>query len=166
MKYLLLVLGAMLLSACGGADSTSAAPEAEPPAEATQELPPGYTDAPPPGPTSDTTILSGGTFVLAQSIADSVVVISNNKLMAWGPRGEVELPNDSIGMDMRGKWIVAGVPADIENNSLNLPSNVGSGDPARFLVFNSDPATTEDLSGALHAIVSDQGIEVFESVSD
>ena len=69
-------------------------------------------------------------------------------------------------MDMRGKWIVAGVPADIESNNLTLPSNVVSGDPARLLVFNTDPATTEDLSGALHAIVSDDGIEVFESDSD
>jgi|GEM_PF-2093694 len=166
MKYLLLVLGVLLLSACGGADSTPTAVETQAPVETSQALPPGYTDAPPPGPTSNTTILSGGTFVLAQNIADSVVVISNNKLIAWGPRGEVDLPNDSIGMDMRGKWIVAGVPADIESNTLTLPSDVISGDPARLLVFNSDPGTTEDLSGALHAIVSDQGIEVFESVSE
>lgn len=166
MRYLLLVLGTAFLTACGGADSTSAAPEAEPVVETVQDLPPGFTDAPPPGPTSDTTILSGGTFVLAQNIADSVVVISDNRLVSWGSRGEVELPNDSIGMDMRGKWIVPGVPADIENNNLTLPSEVASGDLARLLVFNSNPATTDNLSSALYAIVSDDGIEVFEQVSD
>ena len=166
MKYLLLMIGVMLMTACGNADSTTEAPVAELPVEAAEVLPPGYTDAPPPAPTSDTTILSGGTFLLAENIADSVVVISNNTLVAWGPRGMVALPNDSIGMDMRGKWIVAGDPADIENDNLALPSEVASGDPARLLVFNSDPMTTEDLAGALYAIVSEEGIEVFETESD
>ncbi len=166
MRYLLLMIGVMLLTACGSSDPTTEAAETELPVEAAEVLPPGYTDAPPPGPTSDTTILSGGTFLLAENIADSVVVISNNTLVAWGPRGMVELPNDSIGMDMRGKWIVAGDPADIENGNLVLPSNVASGDPARLLAFNSDPRTTEDLAGALYAIVSEEGIEVFETESD
>ena len=69
------------------------------------DSPPGFTDAPPAAPTSATTILSGGILLTDTPISDSVVVITNGAVIAWGRRGEVELPNDSIGIDMRGKWI-------------------------------------------------------------
>ena len=76
-------------------------------------MPPGFLDEPPPKPKSNTLVLSGGDLVLDTVIADAVVVIQNGKLLAWGKRGEVDMPNDSIGADMRGKWISPGTPEDL-----------------------------------------------------
>ena len=33
------------------------------------------------------------------------MVITKGNLIAWGKRGDVDVPNDSIGFDLRGKWI-------------------------------------------------------------
>ena len=41
-----------------------------------------------------------------ERISDSIIVITNGQIVAWGARGETDLPNDSIGFDLRGKWIV------------------------------------------------------------
>ena len=170
MKLLFFTFGVLLLAACGSGE-----PSAEHKAEqvnattttdAVDTLPPGFTDTPPPGPTSDTTILSGGTFLLTESIDDSVVVITNNSLLAWGPRGGIDLPNDSIGMDMRGRWIIPGVAADVATGNLNTTASISSGDPAELLIFSSDPTDTEDLAGSLYAIVSAEGIEIFAAESD
>ena len=38
-------------------------------------------------------------------VVDSLVVITDGDLIAWGTRGDVDVPNDSIGFDLRGKWI-------------------------------------------------------------
>lgn len=70
-----------------------------------KSMPPGFMDEPPPPPTSNTVILSGGVLLADSPITDSVVVIADGVITAWGHRGEVDLPNDSIGIDMRGKWI-------------------------------------------------------------
>ena len=79
---------------------------------------PGFTDAPPPPPRSDTVILSGGVLVAEQDLPDSVIVIANGKLLRWGARGSVAVPNDSVGRDLRGFWLQARAlephaPADI-----------------------------------------------------
>lgn len=81
-----------LLSACEQPDNT-------------QSMPPGFTDAPPPSPTSNTMVLSGGTLLVDPPVADAVLVITDGKVQAWGQRGQIEMPNDSIGHDMRGKWL-------------------------------------------------------------
>ncbi|XOV81448.1 MAG: hypothetical protein ACFHXK_11225 [bacterium] len=170
MRIVLLMVAFLVLTACGGAEPNTPSSDAESAAatgaEAVEALPPGFTDEPPPPPTSDTTVFSGGTLLLEESISDAVVVISNNTLISWGRRGNVDLPNDSVGMDMRGKWIVGGVAEDLAGGQLTLPASLTRGEPARLLVFNSDPAITDDLSEALYAIVDEDGIQVFENESD
>ena len=88
-----------LLSAC------AQEPEEVPEPETT--LPPSFLDEPPPPPTSATEILGGGTLVLTDGtlIEDSLIVITDGKIVTWGRRGEVDVPNDSVGHDLRGKWI-------------------------------------------------------------
>ncbi len=135
-------------------------------AQSSEQLPPGFTDTPPPPPTSDTLVLSGGTLVLAEPINDSVIVIQNNKILAWGQRGQVELPNDSIGMDMRGKWIIPGVPADVTTSIVDSTADLQQGAAASLLVFSADPLAGGNLAQVLHAIVTDEGIEVFTTDSD
>ena len=75
-------------------------------AQAESELPPGFLDEAPPGPESDTLVLSGGMLMSTPPIADSVVVITQGKVVSWGARGETDMPDDSIGHDMRGKWLL------------------------------------------------------------
>ena len=118
----------------------------------TEALPPGFTDEPPPAPTSNTSVLSGGNLVFNSgdtspgsddsTINDSVIVITNGKLVAWGKRGETDMPNDSIGYDLRGKWIT----------SANI---MRQGGEAELSIYSADPttpaattATTDLLVGA------------------
>ena len=85
------------------------APELNPtPAPVESKLPPGFLEDPPPPPTSNTAILSGGTLLLADGseIRDSLVVITLGELVAWGRRGELDVPHDSIGIDLSGKWLL------------------------------------------------------------
>lgn len=87
---------------------TACAPESAPSAESSKAtLPPGFLDDPPPPPTSDTAILSGGTLLLpdGSELRDSLVIITRGDLVAWGKRGEVDVPHDSIGVDLSGKWL-------------------------------------------------------------
>ena len=124
------------LAACGGSDAPAPTPEASVPTpEAvsnSESMPPGFTDAPPPPPSSNTLVLSGGVLLLDTPITDSVVVITDGKILAWGRRGEVDMPNDSIGLDMRGKWLRAA-------SSLNSGS-LTSGQTADFQAFDQFPA--------------------------
>ena len=82
--------------------------------------PPGFTDAPPPAPVSDTVILSGGILLTEPPITDSAIVITEGVVTGWGRRGEMDIPNDSIGRDVRGLWIrathtlVSGAIADLQ----------------------------------------------------
>ncbi|NKB98105.1 MAG: hypothetical protein GKR90_06375 [Pseudomonadales bacterium] len=97
---------ALTLFACSESEEITPASEA-PDALPEKPMPPGFLDEPPPPPTSATAILSGGTLLLPDGgeIPDSLVVITNGDLVAWGTRGAVDVPNDSIGFDLRGKWI-------------------------------------------------------------
>ncbi len=100
-RTVLLGVCATLLVACGDNQQTTA------PDSPSGELPPGFMDEPPPPPVSDTLVLSGGTLVMEKEIPDSVVFIKDGKLLAFGKRGEVDMPNDSIGYDLRGSFIKA-----------------------------------------------------------
>ena len=121
----------LMITACGQPTQTSTAP-------------PGFTDDPPPPPVSDTVILSGGTLVAAEPISDSLIVITRGRLVNWGQRGSVDVPNDSIGRDMRGKWIMAGHVRD--GQPVPDPALLQSGAPANLLILNDDPTGT--LPGA------------------
>lgn len=95
------------------------------PDKAVSEMPPGFLDEAPPPPVSATEILSGGTLVLPDGtqINDSIIIITNGNLVAWGRRGSVDVPNDSVGHDLRGKWVVptgltTGAPAELRFSEL------------------------------------------------
>ena len=96
-------------------------------AAAQAPLPPGFLDEAPPLPTSDTVILSGGTLVLTPAIADAVVVITDGVVQAWGKRGEVDVPSDSVGRDMRGKWLVP-------------KGSLAAGKTAAFTLYDGPPS--------------------------
>ena len=108
------------------------------------ELPPGFTDEPPAGPTSSTTVLSGGILYSEDTFEDAAIVITAGKLVSWGTRGEVDMPNDSIGVDMRGKWITPGVQNP--DGSLTLRSMPQNGEEASFLIFSDQPAEQPDTA--------------------
>ncbi len=98
------------------------------------QMPPGFTDPLPSGPTSNTWVLSGGTLAVDPPITDAVVVIRDGRLAGWGRRGEVDMPNDSIGYDLRGKWLT---PAgEMQLNTL-----------ANLLVYNRSPHGKETPAG-------------------
>ena len=129
-------LGIVLIVALGllGCSATEEVTDTESESPATAQMP-GFLDPAPPGPTSDTTILSGGTIVSGDVIADAVLVVTNGKLVAYGARGNVDIPNDSIGVDMRGKWIAPGVRN--ADGSLTLQDMPGAGQTAMFLIFSA-----------------------------
>ncbi|MEM7080379.1 MAG: hypothetical protein AAF513_17310 [Pseudomonadota bacterium] len=140
---LMVLLSLWLLSACQGEQTTGAS--AAKPEEPSM---PGFLDEPPPPPTSDNLILSGGTLVTADArITDAVVVIAAGELNGWGQRGQVDVPNDSIGYDMRAKWIVPGNQADLDNGALPNPARLTTDKDAAFLIFD-DPTTWETPIGA------------------
>ena len=115
-----------------------------------------------PGPESATTVFSGGTLVTDELTNDAVVVVRNGLLLSWERRGDVEMPDDSVGMDMRGKWIVPGRQADLETG--NLP-NLGAwlpGNPANLLVLTTDPAQSAVAGDDLAGVVVDGEIRLFE----
>lgn len=75
--------------------------------------PRGFLDPAPPPPTSDTIILSGGTLIAdavsdehPDGLFDAVVVIQDGRLVGYGKRGSVEVPDDSVGVDTSGRFIV------------------------------------------------------------
>ena len=127
-------------------------------------LPPGFLDEPPPGPTSATTVLSGGTLIIDDVISDAVVVVQNGVLLAWGARGEVDMPNDSVGLDMRGKWIVPGAQDALQANG-NLPDLTlwQAGKPANLLILTSDPGQNDPGSNDLAGVVADGEIRIFDT---
>ena len=121
-----LLASVMICLGCGeaGTDQPSTTASEE------QSLPPGFLDEAPPPPTSATEILGGGTLVLPDGsfVEDSLLIITDGKLVAWGKRGDVDVPNDSVGFDLRGKWIQAaelsaGTAADLKFSERTLGSS-------------------------------------------
>ena len=144
-----LVITTILASACADPSTNKANPDksAEP------EMPAGFLDDAPPPPVSDTIVLSGGNMVLDGVTTDTAIVLQNGKLIAWGKRGEVDMPNDSIGKDLRGKWITPGTLTDLEAATLPNLAALKKGAKANMLVFKTGPdlagATTDDLYGTI-----------------
>jgi hypothetical protein len=116
---------------------------------AIQALPPGFLDEPPPPPTSDSLVLSGGTLVTQMEIADAIVVVTKGKLIAWGQRGGVAVPNDSIGYDMRAKYIVPGTELDLQQNQLPALQHLQQGAAAKFLIIERFGSPDAKLLGYL-----------------
>ncbi len=151
----------LALAACGQAP----APEAETDVDVAQaDMPPGFLDEPPPGPTSATTVLSGGTLIADAVTSDAVVVVQNGLLLAWGARGAVDVPNDSVGLDMRGKWIVPGAETDLQTSGA-LPNLAAwqAGEPANLLILGSDPRQNDGASQDLVGVVASGEIRIFDT---
>ncbi len=104
----------------------------------TNDMPPGFLDEPPPPPTSETSVLSGGTLMLDPPVTDSVLVLHQGTIMAWGKRGEVAMPNDSIGVDMRGKWLYSGTVAELNEGIVKADLLINQ--PANMIILSQDPA--------------------------
>jgi hypothetical protein len=104
-------------------------------------MPPGFLDAAPPAPTSDSLVLSGGTLMLDPPIPDSVLLIRQGQLQAWGRRGEVDVPDDSVGRDMRAKWLLPGILD--ESTGTPVAKALALDAPLDLLILDADPNTTE-----------------------
>ena len=126
-------------------------------------MPPGFLDEAPPGPTSNTQVLSGGTLVTDATIEDSVVVMTDGKLVAWGERGLVAMPNDSIGFDMRGKWIIPGSWEQATAGSLSETTTLQAGEAANFLIINRAPPFDDLEDGDLAGRVVEGSLVLYDS---
>jgi len=153
MPLLILALLVSLASACGSdTNPTSSVNVAPSETVKTDVMPPGFLDEPPPAPTSNTLVLSGGTLIAEEQIDDSVVVVSQGELTAWGQRGAVSMPNDSIGKDMRNKWIVPGSQADLAAGELPNLAHFQAGASTALLIFSEEPSapwSSDHLVGTL-----------------
>ncbi len=146
-----------ILSACADPQSLESS------APAPRDLPPGFLDEPPPPPTSTTQVLSGGTLVIDTVIEDSVVVLSNGRLVAWGKRGAVDMPNDSVGFDLRGRWITPGRWEQAASGSLVHEPQLQVGEVANLLIFKRPPPYSKPDEGDLGGRVVDGTLELFDA---
>lgn len=146
-----LLLGALLAVACGEQDKA---------------MPAGFLDEPPPPPTSNTVVLSGGTLVLEQVTLDTAIVLQDGKLIVWGMRGEVDMPNDSVGKDVRGKWITPGTIGDLEAKNLPNLTALKMAAPANLLILKVGPDFHDATSADLYGIVEHGQLQIFDTVSD
>lgn len=71
----------------------------------TANMPPSFLDPAPSRPTSDTAIWAGVNLLTDPPINDYLLVIEKGRVVGWGQRGSVDVPNDSMGVDMRAYWI-------------------------------------------------------------
>ncbi len=165
MKILTLCLATLLTTALLTGCAEPPPPAAEP-APSNQEMPPGFLDEPPAPPTSSTQVLSGGTLVTDGIIEDSVVVLNDGKLVSWGKRGEVEMPNDSVGFDLRGKWITPGTWEDATTGNLPLNGALQPGDVANFLILREPPPFDQLEESDLGGRVTQGELELFDSPAD
>ncbi|OUX41021.1 MAG: hypothetical protein CBE21_06195 [Proteobacteria bacterium TMED261] len=92
-----------------------------PPQSDPKNSPPSFLDPAPSPPTSETTIWSGINMMTDPPMNDLIVIVNENRVVDWGKRGTLEVPNDSVGMDMRAYWITkeSGEPFSQEN-SINI----------------------------------------------
>ena len=164
----ILILAFSLIACAPAEEATTLETETAPtPDTLTAEMP-GFLDPAPPGPTSDTTVLSGGTIVAGEVINDAVLVLTNGKLVAYGARGSVDIPNDSIGVDMRGKWIAPGVANADGSLTLNeMPSiqpsvEAGADQMAAFLIFSA-PVNDQPEVSNLVGVYANGELELNES---
>ena len=75
------------------------------PKDESANAPPSFLDPAPNRPTSETTIWAGINLMTEPPTNDYVLVIHKNQIMKWGKRGSIEVPHDSVGIDMRRYWI-------------------------------------------------------------
>ena len=83
----------------------------------TGNMPPSFLDPAPSRPTSDTAIWAGVNLLTDPPINDYLLVIDKGRVVGWGQRGTVEVPNDSMGVDMRAYWISPKTGAQFQHSS-------------------------------------------------
>ena len=71
----------------------------------TANMPPSFLDPAPSRPSSETAIWAGVNLLTNPPINDYLLVIEKGRVVGWGQRGSVDVPNDSMGVDMRAYWI-------------------------------------------------------------
>ena len=108
MKLLLLLCGVNLIvlgSSCSASKNE------------TGNMPPSFLDPAPTRPTSDTSIWAGVNLLTDPPIKDYLLVIDKGRVVGWGQRGTVDVPNDSMGVDMRAYWISPKAGAQFQHSS-------------------------------------------------
>ena len=83
----------------------------------TANMPPSFLDPTPSRPTSDTAIWAGVNLLTDPPINDYLLVIDQGRVVGWGQRGTVDVPNDSMGVDMRAYWISPKAGAKFQQSS-------------------------------------------------
>ena len=83
----------------------------------TANMPPSFLDPAPSRPTSDTAIWAGVNLLTDPPINDYLLVIDKGRVVGWGQRGTVDVPNDSMGVDMRAYWISPKAGAQFQQSS-------------------------------------------------
>lgn len=51
-------------------------------------------------------------------MSDYLLVIKKDQVVGWGQRGTVDVPNDSMGVDMRAYWIAPKAGAEFQYSSV------------------------------------------------
>ena len=92
-----------------------------------------------------------------------MVVVQNGRLLAAGMRGAVDMPNDSVGLDMRNRWIVPGRQADLETGNLPNLEQWRMGAPANLLILDIDPRNGQATGDNLVGVVIDGEIRLFDA---
>ena len=134
--------------------------------EPEQNVPGSFLDEAPPPPSSNTVVLSGGTLVLEQVTTDTVIVLTDGKLIAWGARGEVDMSDDSVGKDVRGKWIAPGTMNDLASGNLPNLTELKIAAPANLLLLKVGPDFDDVSSADLYGIVVQGELQILEETSD
>ena len=83
----------------------------------TANMPPSFLDPAPSRPSSETAIWAGVNLLTDPPINDYLLVIEKGRVVGWGQRGTVDVPNDSMGVDMRAYWISPKAGAKFQQSS-------------------------------------------------
>ena len=83
----------------------------------TANMPPSFLDPAPSRPSSETAIWAGVNLLTDPPINDYLLVIEKGRVVGWGQRGSVDVPNDSMGVDMRAYWISPKTGAQFQHSS-------------------------------------------------
>ena len=70
------------------------------------------------------------------------------------------MPNDSIGYDMRGKWLVPGTRSDIEGDVLPNPERWQPNAEVDLLILNKPPQAGAVAENDIHGMVTQGNIEI------
>jgi hypothetical protein len=76
------------------------------------------------------------------------------------------MPNDSVGKDMRGKWLTPGTRADLDAGSLPNKVSPTPDELANILIFKAAPDFSKLSADDLYAVVAQGELQILEASSD